>query len=141
MYVCVPSGFSHVRLFAPLWTRAPQALCVEFPRQEYWNGLPFPFSGDLHTQESNQSLLHCRHILPTEPPGKSYIIYTCGLKIIIQRYKRIYRNTEISVFAQIVLIHGLYLLPETLYPYMSIYPLTFFLIQMVADWVFRYLWL
>ena len=141
MYVCVLSGFNHVRLFAPLWTRAPQALCVEFPRQEYWNGLP-SFFRNLHTQDSNQSLLHCRQILPTEPPGKSYIIYTCGLKIIIiQRYKRIYRNIEISVFAQVVLIYGLYLLPETLYPYMSIYPLTFFLIQMVADWVFRYLWL
>ena len=27
------------------WTRACQAsLCVGFPRQEYWSGLPFPFS-------------------------------------------------------------------------------------------------
>ena len=104
MYVCVLSGFSHVQFFATLWTIAHQALCIEFPRQEYWSGLPFPISGDLLTQESNQCLLHCRQTLPTEPPGKSYVIYTCGLKIIIQRYERIYRNIEISVFAQIVLI-------------------------------------
>ena len=34
---------SHVWLFVTLWTVAPQApLSVGFPRQEYWNGLPFP---------------------------------------------------------------------------------------------------
>ena len=34
--------------FATLWTVALQApLCMEFPRQEYWNGLPFPSPGDL----------------------------------------------------------------------------------------------
>ena len=31
------------RLFATLWTVAQQVpLCMGFPRQEYWNGLPFP---------------------------------------------------------------------------------------------------
>ena len=30
-----------------LWTAARQApLSMEFPRQEYWRGLPFPFAGD-----------------------------------------------------------------------------------------------
>ena len=30
------------------WTVACQAsLSMGFPRQEYWNGLPFPFTGDL----------------------------------------------------------------------------------------------
>ena len=39
---------SHVRLFAPPWTVARQApLCMGFPRQEYWSGLPFPSPGDL----------------------------------------------------------------------------------------------
>ena len=34
--------------FATPWTVACQApLSMEFPRQEYWNGLPFPFPGDL----------------------------------------------------------------------------------------------
>ena len=31
-----------------LWTVAHQAsLSVEFSKQEYWGGLPFPFPGDL----------------------------------------------------------------------------------------------
>ena len=30
------------------WTIARQApLCMRFPRQEFWNGLPFPSPGDL----------------------------------------------------------------------------------------------
>ena len=37
---------SHVRLFATPWTVAHQApLCMGFPRQEYWSGLPFPSPG------------------------------------------------------------------------------------------------
>ena len=46
------------------WTVAHQApLSMGFSRQEYWSGLPFPSPGDLPTQESNLSLLHCRQIL------------------------------------------------------------------------------
>ena len=34
---------SHVRLFVTPWTMAHQApLSMEFSRQEYWSGLPFP---------------------------------------------------------------------------------------------------
>ena len=37
------SRFSHVQLCATPWTAAHQApLSMEFFRQEYWNGLPFP---------------------------------------------------------------------------------------------------
>ena len=37
-----------VRLFATPWTVARQApLSIEFSRQEYWSGLPFPSPGDL----------------------------------------------------------------------------------------------
>ena len=39
---------SHVRLFAIPWTVAHQAPpAMEFSRQEYWHGLPFPSPGDL----------------------------------------------------------------------------------------------
>ena len=42
------SNFSRVRLFAIPWTVACQAsLSMEFSRQEYWSGLPFPSPGDL----------------------------------------------------------------------------------------------
>ena len=41
-------SLSHVRLFATPWTVAQQApLSMEFPRQEYWSGLPFPSPGNL----------------------------------------------------------------------------------------------
>ena len=39
----VLSCFSCVQLFATLWTVACQApLSLEFSRQEFWSGLPFP---------------------------------------------------------------------------------------------------
>ena len=42
------SRFSHVQLFAILWTAVHQApLSMRFSRQEYWSGLPFPPPGDL----------------------------------------------------------------------------------------------
>ena len=45
MHVCV---LSHVRLFVTPWTVAHQApLSMEFSRQEYWLGLPFPSPGDI----------------------------------------------------------------------------------------------
>ena len=41
-------AFTHVQLFATPWTVAHQApLSMEFPRQEYWSGLPCPPPGDL----------------------------------------------------------------------------------------------
>ena len=41
--VRVPCHFSHVRLFATLWTVAHQApLFMGFSRQEYWSGLLCP---------------------------------------------------------------------------------------------------
>ena len=43
--VCV---LSPVQLFVTLWTVGHQApLPMEFTRQEYWSGLPFPPPGDL----------------------------------------------------------------------------------------------
>ena len=41
-------SLSRVRLFATPWTVARQApLSMEFSRQEYWSGLPWPSPGDL----------------------------------------------------------------------------------------------
>ena len=41
-------SLSRVRLFATPWTLAHQILLsMEFTRQEYWSGLPFPPLGDL----------------------------------------------------------------------------------------------
>ena len=44
----VCSSLNRVLLFATPWTAACQALLfMEFPRQEYCSGLPFPSAGDL----------------------------------------------------------------------------------------------
>ena len=48
---CYDTGaqsFSQVQFFGTPWTVAHQdSLCMGFPRQEYWSGLPFPTPGDL----------------------------------------------------------------------------------------------
>ena len=47
VHSCELSHYSHVQLFATLWTAAHQApLCMGFSRQENWSGLPFPPSGE-----------------------------------------------------------------------------------------------
>ena len=46
------------------WTAALQApLSMEFSRQEYCSGLPFPSPGDIPTQGLNPGLPHCTQIL------------------------------------------------------------------------------
>ena len=63
---------SHVQLFAASWTVAYQApLFMEFSRQEYWSGLPFPSPGDLPDPgiKPGSSALQA-DALPSEPPGK-----------------------------------------------------------------------
>ena len=60
------SHFSHVQLFATLWTIACQApLSMEFPRQGYWSALPFLSPGNprinpcpLHWQVDSLLVIH-----------------------------------------------------------------------------------
>ena len=68
----VAQTLCHVRFFATPWTLALQApLSVEFPRQEYWNGLPLPSPGNLPDPGTeSRSLALQVDPLPTEPPGK-----------------------------------------------------------------------
>ena len=49
---------------------------MEFSRQEYWSVLPFPSPGDLPNPgiEPRSPALHADS-LPTEPPGKSKLIF------------------------------------------------------------------
>ena len=73
----VLSCLSHIQLFATLWTVARQApLHMEFPRQEYWGGLPCPPPGDFLAQGSNPHLSCLLHWqagpLPLAPAGKQH---------------------------------------------------------------------
>ena len=54
------------------WTVACQTpLSMEFSRQEYWSGLPFPSPGDLpHPGIKPRSPALQEDSLPSEPPGK-----------------------------------------------------------------------
>ena len=61
-----------VRLFATPWTVAYQVpLSMEFSRQEYWSGWPFPSPEDLPNPgiEPGSPTLQA-DALPSEPPGK-----------------------------------------------------------------------
>ena len=65
-------SLSRVWLFAIPWTVAYQApLSMEFSRQEYWSGLPFPSPGDLPNPgiEPRSPALQADTLL-SEPPGK-----------------------------------------------------------------------
>ena len=60
--------------FAALWTVDGQApLSMEFPKQEYWSGLPFPTRGDLPDpgikSMSLASPALAGRFLPLVPPG------------------------------------------------------------------------
>ena len=71
-------ALSHVRLFATPWTVAYQAPpSMEFSRQEYWSGLPFPSPGDLPDPgvKPGSPALQA-DALPSEPPGISLSIYS-----------------------------------------------------------------
>jgi len=65
--------------FATPWTVARQApLSVEFSRQEYWSGFPFPSPGDLPNPgiKARYSALQADSLL-AEPPGKPIVNHNC----------------------------------------------------------------
>ena len=68
-------SLSHVQLFATPWTVAYQAPpSMEFSRQEYWSGLPFPSPGDLPDPGIEpRSPTFQADALTSEPPGKPKI--------------------------------------------------------------------
>ena len=68
-------SLSRVRLFATPWTVAYQApQSMEFSRQEYWSGLPFPSPGDLPNPGIEPgSPSSWADASPSEPPGKTLV--------------------------------------------------------------------
>ena len=77
MCVCMLSHLSHVQLSVTLWMATCQAaLSMEFSRQEYWSGFPFPSPGDLPDpgMESGSPALQ-KNSLPTELQGKPLITW------------------------------------------------------------------
>ena len=70
-------SLSHVQLFATPWTVAYQApLSMEFSRQVYWSGFPFPSPGDLPDPGIEPgSPASQADTLPSEPSGKPNMLY------------------------------------------------------------------
>ena len=74
---CYLVAQSHLTLCSPMDCMACKTpLSMGFPRQEYWNGLPFPAPGDLPDQRSNLCLLQvfciASRFFTAEPPGKPF---------------------------------------------------------------------
>ena len=66
-------SLSHVQFFVTPWTVAYEVPpSMEFSRQEYWTGLPFPSPGDLPNPgiKPGSPTLQA-DALPSEPPVKS----------------------------------------------------------------------
>jgi len=70
---------SHVKLFATPWSVACQVpLSMDFSRQEYWSGLPFPSPEDLPDPEIKpRSPVLQADSLPSEPTGKRLLNIRC----------------------------------------------------------------
>ena len=67
-------------------------LSVRFPRQEYWNGLPFPPPGDLPDPRikpvSPASPALEGRFLTTEPLGSPYLVIEEELRVVEEFLKR-----------------------------------------------------
>ena len=88
---------SRVQLFVIPWTVAYQAtLSMEFSRQDYWSGLPFPSPGDASYPGSKpRSPALQADALLSEPPGKPVsIIYEWGkcklVEIVLEGSFKVY---------------------------------------------------
>ena len=88
----------------PLWTVPRQApLSMEFSRQEYWSGLPFPSPGDLPDPGIKpQSLaLHADSLL-LEPPGKPKTVSRHCQKSAMGGKSHIHKNLASHFFSFIL---------------------------------------
>ena len=76
--------------FATPWTIACQApLSTEFPKQEYWNGLPFPspcYLPNLGTESVSPAL--AGRFFTTKSPGKptAYHTFILFISVVNQNY-------------------------------------------------------
>ena len=108
-------SLNRVRFFSTPWTVAYQATpFIEFYRQEYWSGLPFPSSGDLPDLgiEPRSPALWA-NALPSAPPGKptfySWIMDRCsGPQSLISKHHlgELYKHKFLGTWTYQVRIWG-----------------------------------
>ena len=91
-----------------LWTVACQAsLFMEFSREKYWSGLPFPSPADLLTQGLNPRLLDCKQILyhlshqrsPQISQSITKMLFDFPVHVCKARFS-LYTSTKSNIFQQ-----------------------------------------
>ena len=100
--VCTLLLFSCVWLFATPWTIVFQApLSMEFSRQGYWSGLPFPPTGIFLTHRSNPCFLHWQadslplsHLGSTSPAPSTTLTYILHGNLTSKIYVSVYVVTS-----------------------------------------------
>ena len=102
--VCVLSRFSHVQLYATLWTAARQTpLFMRFSRQEYWSGLLCPRPGDLSDPgsepTSRMSPALAGRFLTTSPTWEATFLSKHHVCIILSS-SRLVRRVFLSLHGQ-----------------------------------------
>ena len=86
MYACV---LSHAQLFATPWTVACKApLSMEFSRQEYCSGLPFPSPGDLF----DPGITPMTHLFPALA-GRFFTTVPLGNPTVLSKFLKQNLNT------------------------------------------------
>ena len=100
--VCVPVVVDS----AIPWTVSCQALLsMEFSRQEYWSGLPFPSLGDFPNPGIKPVSLACPALagrfFTTESPGK-HIIYQLYLNLKDVYYCFNFKNVHFFFFVNVI---------------------------------------
>ena len=123
--MCVLSHFSRVQLFTILWTVARQApLSMQFPRPEYWRGLPFPTPGDLPYSgiepATPLSAALAGRFFTTKPYGKphAYLTYLIFVKclpvylILCHCFKSLYILTHVYMC-----VFSCSVMSDSLWPY------------------------
>ena len=81
---CLSTVLSLSVMYDSLWPHGCRLLCPwEFSRQEYWNGLSFPLSGDLSNPGIKLgSPILCADSLPSELPGKPFALSISKVQIL-----------------------------------------------------------
>ena len=87
-------------------------LSMEFSRQEYWSGFPFPFPGDIPDPKIEPGLPHCMwilyHSLPATRETCGYIYLYIKIQLTFAQHRfELYRSTYTYFFllVNIIVLH------------------------------------
>ena len=96
-------SLNHVRLFVTPWTVVHQAPpSMEFSRQEYWSGLPFPSPPDLLRSpgivEVNLTWVFCNLVAESNLPDTYFILSLRMNSIMLTKFSSIHWLSYVRLF-------------------------------------------